>query len=383
MKRVLGGPRAAASVLSAALVAGAVFGCKQTLLITEMAAGDQTGGQAGLDAGGGGGHPDAHGGPDGSGGAGGGDKSGDGSVDAAAPRSCEGGSHISFTQHVSDVIVAVDRSMSMLTPTFGGMTSFDAAVQQAVAVANKYRDVVHFSGLPFPSGPSSNCHTDASCCAASVPAPTKSVGGFSDQLMCSVPLSCPDSTNERATTAALNAASAYFGRPDYPNGRYVVVVTNGPPGACGSSMDCPPEAFNAVTGLANAGIPVYFVSLADPSRPDNCLPGLARLNPDQKRSFLLPASSPGDLFTALDSIVNMAANSSCTLELLNGPYNPGQLLVFSGSNQIPPVNQSSMDGWQWFGGPSSSIITLRGKWCDAIKSGSRDVLTVCTSDHGP
>ena len=95
---------------------------------------------------------------------------GDPVSDAGSPLSCRRTS--SFNQENPQIILAVDRSASMMTekPTGSTITRLAGLQQALVRLMRTYRPAIHFGYVEFPM---STCRDGSTCCAGSFlpPAP--------------------------------------------------------------------------------------------------------------------------------------------------------------------------------------------------------------------
>ena len=140
----------------------------------------------------------------------------------------------------------------------------------------------------------------------------------------------------------------------------------GGPLAC---LDAQPT-IDAVTALAQAGIPVYVVGVPGSTPYANLLDQVAVAGGTARGSepqyYAVDTSDQAALYAAMSKIAARIAGS-CILTLNQLPPDPSLLNVFFDGKVVP---QSGPDGWTLNG----TIVTILGASCDAITAG--DVLDV-------
>jgi hypothetical protein len=146
-----------------------------------------------------------------------------------------------------------------------------------------------------------------------------------------------------------------------------------PQGLPGSSqlscLDAQPT-IDAVTAIADAGIPVYVVGVPGSEPYAKLLDALATAGGTARSSeplyYAVSTSDEQALYAAMSKIAAKVAGS-CTLTLDKAPPDPSLVNVFLNGSAIP---QSGADGWTL----SGTTVTILGASCQAILDG--DVLDV-------
>jgi hypothetical protein len=287
-----------------------------------------------------------------------------------------------------DVIIALDRSSFMNAP-FGSSTALDAAEQALSDMVKTYQNVVQFGSILFP-GSTLGCSDSNGCCVTQEPSFPTIMGysGFikTDLTFCDDPAHACADTAARPTAAVLDASQRFFATNQVSDpSRYVLLVTNGPPGCAGNGgVSACQDAVNAVSRLNNNNsfVNTALVGLNYPST-DNCLGQMAQRAGNQ---FMNPyyVSNPTDLSSALTSIGNVIAKNACHLNV-GVAVNDFNAHVIVWQNGAPvPQNDSNNDGWT-VDKNNPYQINLHGNACDALikqgKAGSGTLVYNCVPPH--
>jgi hypothetical protein len=141
---------------------------------------------------------------------------------------------------------------------------------------------------------------------------------------------------------------------------------NGGPQSC---LDAQPT-LDAVTQIANAGIPVYVVGVPGSEPYATLLDELAQAGNTARNSepkyYAIDTADQAALGAAISAIA-AKITGSCTLNLDNVPPDQGLVNVFLDERVLP---QSGPDGWTI----SGTTVTISGASCQKILDG--DVLDV-------
>jgi len=349
-------------LLALGLIAAAGTACSKSWVLNPDLGAGGMGGMTGS-TGGAGGAPVA----DGSGGLPG--FAGHGDFGSGGHASCKS-MGVGSSTTTAEMVFVVGRNASMAN-SFGDSGSRMTAVQ--TAVHNAVFAEQNFVNFGYQSFPSFNGCPDGSMCCSSAddgtdtqPVSTPSIDKVlyrpCDQNQSGGGSGCVAFTDSRAVSSTLNSIMGRFdSNPDPSNDRYVVLVTDGPPG-------CPSDdpykactaAQTAVSKLANANIKTFVVDVGANSSGDACLDQLATAGGAHMPTFY--PSDPSSLASALAQITNVAAVTTCTI-VLSGGVDPDQLQVFVGTRQVH-FEAAGVNGWNVLPGPPSiSRIQLHGSAC--------------------
>jgi hypothetical protein len=376
---------AARRLVLACLLAGLYAGgCRQTVVL------DDLGPDASLSGSGGKGK----GGSSGTGGGG-------GPADASADGRCFGGQTqpLSYQWDVPQMVIALDRSQSMNTTTFGNSgtsTELEAALNAIYSLVSAYggdhntRQAIKFAFIDFPDGMSSSCSASSAssgCCPSD---PTTNFTDFDNtNLACSGPgpSTCLQSTN-RPTAAALNEAVDYFNSSSgsaQHSERYVVLVSDGDPvkGPCQGGDACN-DAENAKSNLAGVSATLEVVAIGG-STGSPCLSNLGATNQvPSPYYFIAPDSDPNSLPYAFQQIGSTVAQNACRLSLATTPTSGHLTVVFDGVVQTQDSGTTG-NGWNW---DNNTRVFLHGNLCQSFLQSSPgssfglQIYDGCISSHG-
>jgi hypothetical protein len=177
--------------------------------------------------------------------------------------------------------------------------------------------------------------------------------------------------NATPTTAAINAAVAYFNTLNDGRPHYILLATDGQPNCDpGTSGNVTTTSVNnAAAAIAAAAAPgsdikTYVIGIG-PSAGN--LDAFAAAGGTGK---YFPANSPDQLTTALGTIVGTVA--SCVFTMAAVPPDPGNLGVYLDSGTKVPPDQSN--GYSL--ATNNLTITLNGSYCDGIRAGTYQLIQV-------
>lgn len=166
------------------------------------------------------------------------------------------------------------------------------------------------------------------------------------------------------TRAAIDAAVAYLKGLNDGNSKYILLATDGEPNCAadgsGTSTSDLPGTVTAIQNAASAGYKVFVIGVGPEAAN---LTSLAQAGGTEK---FFSALSPDELSSALASIVTTVV-AGCTYELPSTPATPDAVGVFIDKSVIP---KDDAEGWGYEGG-SNTTITIRGSYCDDLKSGKK------------
>jgi hypothetical protein len=213
---------------------------------------------------------------------------------------------------------------------------------------------IHFGLMLYPS--------DATCGPGAVVSPV--AANSAAAVVAKVNAVDPDGATPTHTTLA--AALVYYqGVAVNPDGRYVLLATDGLPNCNGDPND-PSEGptLAAAAALSAAGIKVFVIGFGDIAAANPAF--LKQLAVAGGTGDFYPANSPQQLQTALDQIAGTVTQASCSFTLATTPSDPSLIAVTLNGQQVPrdPSHQS---GWDY--DAATNTVTFYGATCDGIKSG--------------
>ncbi|RMH44875.1 MAG: VWA domain-containing protein [Deltaproteobacteria bacterium] len=295
------------------------------------------------------------GGADAGAGGGGGGGGGDEFVDAAV---CDQVEPIEITAvPPPDLLLVVDKSGSMEEPLGTGQQKWQVMRGALIDLVTAYDSGINFGLALYPD--------DDTCAPGSVRSAIAPQN--SSAITTALNATRPDGGTPTHTT--LQAALAYYNSiPVNPQGRYVLLATDGQPNCKNIADPTDPainESIQAITALRNAGIPTYVLGFGDGINSDpTTLQAMA--NAGGTLTYYA-ANSPAELQAALDAIAGEINVPSCTFALEEVPEDVGELGVYF--DDVPvPRNPSHADGWDY--DPATNSITFYGATCDQLQSGS-------------
>jgi hypothetical protein len=257
-------------------------------------------------------------------------------------------------QKVPDVLLVLDKSGSMGEELdVGGekMTVMKEALKQVLPAQDAS---LHLGLLLYPSG--------GECGVGSVLTPVAPTNAAA-VLAAVDPV---DPGGATPTYKALDAALAYYkSNPVNPDGRYVLLATDGLPN-CNGSASNPSNAQTVASAkaLAAAGIQVFVVGFGDVGVADPEF--LGELAKAGGTGQFFPANSPQQLTAALAKISGTISQASCSFQLGSTPQDPS-LLGVTVDGQVVKRDPTHASGWDY--DAATNTITLYGATCDAVKKG--------------
>ncbi len=130
--------------------------------------------------------------------------------------------------------------------------------------------------------------------------------------------------------------SYYQSIPTNPNGRFVLLATDGQPN-CGdpndSSVPTVTQSIAAIGALAGAGVKTFVLGFGDAVVSDpTTLQAMAQAG---QTGMYYAATSPAQLDAALDAIAGQISVPPCTIGLVTTPDDPAKLGVFFDGTAVP------------------------------------------------
>jgi hypothetical protein len=261
---------------------------------------------------------------------------------------------VSQTQATPDMLLVVDRSGSM-GENLGGAGEKLAVMKGALAsVLPQVQANIHFGLMTYPQ--------NGSCGPGLVltPIAPQNAAAINAQL---APIDADGST---PTHLSISAAGAYYASiPVNPDGRFVLLATDGLPN-CNGAPGNPSvsQSVAAIAALANAGIKTFVIGFGDVAAADPTV--LKQMAMAGGTADFYPATSPAELQQALTAISGTVVSVSCTFALQGTPQDPAKLAVTVNGAQVPrdPAHQT---GWDY--DAAANTISFYGASCDSLKSG--------------
>ena len=256
-----------------------------------------------------------------------------------------------------DLLLVVDRSGSMGSNA-GGAEKW-ATMRDALGVALAENiDEINFGLMLYPQS--------GSCGAGEVSTP---VGpGSNDAINATLQQTDPDGLTPTHSSLE-NALTYYESTTVNPNGRYVLLATDGKPNCTSNSEQ---KSVNAIAALYTADIPTFvlgFGSGVDAST-------LQEMADAGGQSQYYSANSPTELEAALAAIASNVALPECEFSLGEVPADPTRLRLYFDDVEVARSSLHT-DGWDW--DETTNTLTIYGTACDELQSGTVDVTRV---DYG-
>jgi hypothetical protein len=280
----------------------------------------------------------------------------------------------------SQVIVAVERSASMIQGKLGEAGRL-AAVQQALrSVIRAYQGSVSFGYEEFPAA-RTGC---TACCAGEVkvfPGPGR-YSLIDKEMRCeSAPIStsCLVTNPDAPAFDSLARCADVYDALKFQYSRFVLLVTDGEP-SCGASKDACQRTGLEAAKLLTDNVRTYVLGVSDESKGNTCLDAIAAAGGTQ-RTYV--ASDEAQLATRLQEILSPLAARACRVAVTGQISSPDRLSVYI---ENLPVRRDPADGWTFdFAGPGR-VITLNGAACEKLKttqvSEALRIYTTCTQCPG-
>ena len=307
------------------------------------------------------------GGSGGSGGSGGGRPPGSGSggasgggIDDVPDAMTCGMQDLALRREPPDLLIVLDRSLSMNFPPAGGGASkwnqMTSALSATVAMSQMQ---IQWGLMFFPS--------DEAC--GTSPTPDVPVGN-GNGLAIQAAISTRSPGGETPTHDAIQRAATYFASLSDGRPKFIVLATDGEPnclfGIPGPIAD-DAGAEQAVSDAANMGIQTFLIGISAGSSADAVLNQMA-INGGEARPngppYYYPANNQADFVGALNAIAGQIG--SCTFPLQMPPPDPDRVDVTANGMPVPR-DPSHMNGWDF--GANDMSITFYGDWCRQLQSG--------------
>ncbi len=262
---------------------------------------------------------------------------------------------VTQTQKTPDMLLVVDKSGSMDETLAVGDTKMNV-MKQALQIVLPAQDAnIHFGLALYPA--------DDTCGAGVTVTPIAANNALN--VLAQIAPVQPDGATP--THTSLDAAKSYFASvPVNPDGRYVLLATDGLPNCNGGEAGDPSnsQSIAAAQSLANAGIPVYVIGFGDVSVAD---PGfLNQMASAGGTGSFFAANSPTELQAALQQISGTVTQASCNFQLATVPADQTKLGVTIDGVAVPR-DPSHQIGWDYDAATNS--ITFYGDTCEGIQGG--------------
>ena len=269
---------------------------------------------------------------------------------------CEEAVNISFDQRTitPDIMLVLDRSGSMgQTLVNGNSTSKWDVMRTAVAnVVSSKGDKVNFGLMMFPWG--TLCGDGQVRVAPAINA----VGPVLQEMNSVIP------DGYTPTHQSLERARDYFdGKPVNPDGRIVVLATDGLP-YCSTIG----ESVSVIQQLQQRSIQTYVLGFGFGNID---VSGLQQMATAGGTGQVYTADSPDQLTISLDSILGDVTIASCDFQLQQTPSNADDINVTVNGADL---GRDDADGWIY--DDSSKTITLQGASCESVKAGGASAIEV-------
>lgn len=289
-----------------------------------------------------------------------------------------------------DLILVVDRSLSMRDDIPGGGSKWDALLAAVDSVTHSLEANVHFGLASYPDPDSSGF-----CGPGSVlidPA-VNNADAIVDRLTA-------DGTGGATPTApSLQAVGAYLSMPragheDHPPA--ILLATDGAPncndmldgssctcttsmsgGDCGGGDFCLDDArtYSVIEAIAGGDprVPVYVIGLPGTEMFADVLSEMARRGGTARAGD--PAYYAAADAAALEAALGEIAGGvvSCVFRMDIAPENPRRVRIIVDGMDVPHTDDRS-EGWAYTDA-DNTVIELFGSWCDRLTDGGSHTVT--------
>ena len=269
---------------------------------------------------------------------------------------CDEAVSITFEQRqvVPDIMLVLDKSGSMGDPlVYNNSTSKWDVMRTAIAsvVANN-GDKVNFGLMMFPWG--NDCQDGQVRVAPKI----NSVGPILQEMNNTSP------SGKTPTHQSLARARDYFdSQPVNPDGRIVVLATDGMPGCSTIS-----ESVGVINSLLQRNIQTYVLGFGF---GDVDISGLQSMANAGGTGQVFSADSPTQLNAALASILGAVTVPTCDFALQETPANDADINVSINGVEL---DRNDPNGWSY--DAASNTISLLGASCEAVKQGGASGIEV-------
>jgi hypothetical protein len=287
------------------------------------------------------------------------------------------------------VIIAVNRSISMLMTMFGTERMRDAVRDELVPVLATLEGGIEFGYSEFPAH--ATCNQASGCCASDVllgPSPRRSLD-IEKQLTClKGATGCFEAPPDAPIGEALAKIRTFaVTMIDAGSDVFALVITDGAPSCAGDPNPCDSASTAAARLLNSVAGKTIVLGVGDGARPGNvCLDNLARAGGlGRQGSPAYPwAGDPSVLRTRIEEALAPVKALTCRLTP-TGDSGTASVNVLVGDQRLPR-DTTGKEGWN-FDPPGSDDIRFYGSACDALLAGAttRDEIVVqqtCTKCQG-
>jgi hypothetical protein len=253
-----------------------------------------------------------------------------------------------------DLLLVVDKSGSM-DDNVGGAQKWGTMRSALGTTLSENSNTVNFGLMLYP--------TNDTCAAGSISTPVSGNSGAS--INAALGSVSPDGGTPTHTSLQ-NALSYFQSTAVNPNGRFVLLATDGEPNCKDPNDPTIPtvnESVAAITALKSAGIPTYVLGFGGGVN-GTTLQAMAQAG---GQSQYYSASSPTELAAALDAITGDVALPDCSFSLGEVPSDPSRLRLYFDNQEVGRSNLHT-DGWDY--DTANNTLTIYGASCDQLQGGA-------------
>lgn len=300
-----------------------------------------------------------------------------GARDAGTERPADGGFsltcntvRLSADQENPRVVIALDRSLSMLQPVTPGGASRLQMVQKALSAAFKaFSPSVHFGYEEFPV----QC-SDGGCCASEVvyPPSPNAVQAIEKRFRCEAePSTCYKTASDSPSHLALHRCKEFFyisarNERGTPPPRYVLLITDDDPGCAATTSTCS-RALDEIADLGRVGVKTVVVGVSEELRTSGCLDRMAATGGAPREGSPSHHLAPDEtqLNQVLNEVLNKISIAACRFRF-DAPVTSDRLMV-SVAGQLVRRDPARQDGWEVDSGSGGQSVTIFGPACDRLR----------------
>jgi hypothetical protein len=271
------------------------------------------------------------------------------------------------------LVVAFDRSQSMMTKMFGTKRRRDAVRDELMPVLRNLEGGVELGYAEFPMR--GDCNPVTTCCASKVilQPSADNAFGINKQLSCTTADStCLQSTAFRPVAGALAHVREFFMPTFDPDKEsFVLVVTDGPPTSCLAADPMACDAASEATQLFNmTKARTIVLAVGEEAKSNACLESLAMAG-QLPRAGMTPsypwAADSGELRKVVEEALAPVKQETCRITLAVSPGSTDKMDVTVNGHSLTR-DPTGKEGWN-FDPVGSTDIRLYGSACERVQAG--------------
>jgi hypothetical protein len=279
----------------------------------------------------------------------------------------------SFDLQRPQLVIAFDRSQSMMTKMFGNKRRRDAVRDELMPVLRNLEGGVEFGYTEFPMRGA--CNPATTCCASKVilQPSADNAFGIEKQLSCTTAgPTCLESPAARPVADVLAHVRDFFTPTFDPDKEsFVLVVTDGAPSSCvaGDPMAC--DAASEATQLFNlTKARTIVLAVGEEAKSNACLDSLAMAGQLPRPSTTPPyawAADAAELRKVVEEALLPVKDETCRITLTVSPGNTDHMDLTVNGRSLTR-DPAGKEGWN-FDPVGTTDIRLYGSACERVQAG--------------